>query len=264
MICFSRLYSAALNLLLMGMLSAPQAIVLASPNQQESKEKAVPVTSNIIGAGLGVRTSIFKNGDSTIIPNLLFDRGRLFIRGSLFGFRYYRSDDWSLDVGFNIESFGNQHDDSSTINALEGVDDVDKWVNSNLGAEYKLDSHRIRFDLSHDVSGEHGGSKLAFEYAHDFNFGRMKLVPFGGVEWWSNEITEHLFGVSVDSGDVPQHKPGSMLHGIVGFQVLYWVTPHHAVHLRVKQTLCDSAVNDSPLVATDQYTHSSLTYVYRF
>jgi outer membrane scaffolding protein for murein synthesis (MipA/OmpV family) len=259
----SRFQSAALKLLFISLLGV-QCAVSALANQQITEKKPTHRVNSLIGMGLGFRTSIYKSGRSSYIPNLFLDKDRFFIRGSLFGYRYYTSDDWTLDLGIKIDSFGDQHDDSPQINAIEGVNDVDKWVNATLGAEYKLNSHLVRFDISHDISGEHGGSQVALEYAYNFDFGRLKLSPFGGMQWWSEEITDHLFGGTVDSTDASQHRPGSMLHGILGFQILYWITQHHAVHLRMKHTLCDSAVNDSPLVATDQYTHSTLTYVYRF
>jgi outer membrane scaffolding protein for murein synthesis (MipA/OmpV family) len=261
----TRLYSAVPILLTIGILGAAQIVVAASANQQiVDMNKLTQSTPTLVGVGVGFRTSIYKSSNGTFMPNLLLDKGRLFIRGPQFGYRYYASNDWSLDAGIKIETFGDQYDDSPETKAIDGVEGVGKWINANLGAEFKQNAHHVRFDLSHDVSGDHGGSQLALEYLYNFDFPRLKLSPFGGLEWWSREVTDYLFGVSKNSIDASQHEPDSMLHGILGVQMLYWIRPRHALHLRVKHTLLDNTVNDSPLVTTDHLTHSTVTYVYRF
>jgi outer membrane scaffolding protein for murein synthesis (MipA/OmpV family) len=219
---------------------------------------------HIIGIGVGLRTSIYKDGEDKVHPNLLYDNGLLFMRGTHVGYRYYTNRNWSLDAGIKAENFGYKHDDSETLKAVDGVGDIKLWTNAKLGAEYAWNSNRIRFELSHDLSGEHDGTMLDLEYSHSFKFGPLRLTQIAGIEWWSAEVTDYLIGLAESSPGTTFHKPDSMLHGYIGAQVLIGIAPHHAIQMRVKQKVLDHAVKESPLVDDDRTIQTSLIYVYRF
>jgi outer membrane protein len=246
-------------------LTATTMVAGADSNQQEDKTtQSKSQIPDLFGIGVGYRTSVYKDGDGRVVPNFLYNSDRFFIRGTHFAYRYYRSDDWSLDAGFKVESFGEDHDDSGTVSDISGSENISKVINGKLGAVYSFNAHRFRFDISHDLSNEHDGVQSEMIYAHYFNFGKVKLLPFIGLEWWGDDVTDYYFGVSENSSRASLYKPDSMLHTIVGVQTMVWLAPRHAIHLRIKHTLCDDDVNDSPLVDKDQYTFTALSYVYRF
>jgi outer membrane protein len=231
--------------------------------QEEVAIQSKTQTPDLIGIGIGYRTSVYQDGDDRILPNYLYNSDRIYIHGTHFAYRYFTTDTWSLDAGFKVESFGEDHDGSDTINDIPGIEKISKLINGKFSAEYSFDAHRFRLEVSHDLSNEHNGAQLEVLYTHSFSFERIKLSPFVGFEWWSEDVTDYYFGVSRDSDRASLYQSDSMMHNIVGFQALMWLAPNHAVHFRLKHTLCDDAVNESQLTDRDQHTFTTLSYVYR-
>ena len=230
---------------------------------------------NVLGMsgqwGLGVgaigRGSPYVDSDSNVsrvIPAITYFGERLQWAGPTL--RYGLAGSGKLRLALTASyRIGVYEEDDSPL--LEGLGDRDDTLLAGLGLIYEgPGGTKLGLSYEHDVLDRIGGGTAKLRLSKAFQTGNVRLVPAFGVNWLSEDLGNHDFGVprSAAQPGRPAYSVGnsvSLEAGIGGFVEL---TENWRVTLNIAVEFLDDEVTDSPIVDDDRVVKGFATLTYTF
>lgn len=222
-----------------------------------------------IGTGLGVigQSSPYKGSDQSsyqVIPVITYTGARFQIFGPFLRFGLAGRDDVRLAATAEYRLGAYEEGDSPF---LEGLGDRKDTFMAGLALEYELGAG---FDLSaryaHDVLDRIGGGKAMLELDKSFQWGILQLTPNVGVNWLSEDLADHDFGVPAagQRPDRPAYCPGDVFGQQLGIRLFSELLPDWWMIVSTSVERLNSDVTDSPIVDADYLYKGFLAINYVF
>ena len=209
-----------------------------------------------LSAGLGMiaRSSPYRGSDSVVasaFPALAYNGERV---------QWY-----GPDIQVSLAGTGNvrlaalgsyrigvyEEDDSSF---LEGLGDRDDTFMLGLGLQAELPGGvELKAAYAHDAADEIGGGEASLAMEKSFQFGLLRLSPEVGVNWISEDLSGHDFGVPASQAhdERPAYTPGSTTSVEFGTGLFVEVSRDWLIFANIAVELLSDDIQDSPIVDED-------------
>ena len=202
-----------------------------------------------LGAGFVYRSPVYRgqDADGLPIPMVFFQKDKLYFRGSVLGYQFYKDSSWSLDLLAKWAFRGYDADDSRHLN---GMDDRDSSLEGGIKASYNDGWGISSISFVTDLLGEHDGQEITFRYAKRFIREPWVLTPTVGITWQSNNLTDYYYGVERDevTGSRPYYSAGEAWNPFVALTTQYYFTEKWSSLVMVQYEWLDNEISDSPIV----------------
>ena len=251
MLNFSVISCVAASVLLAGVATAQPAPI------------SYKLTGDVGAAVYGTQSIIRgKNNQTTVLPYLFADYGRLFARVDTFGMK-------TLPIGNGyLELVGRVSQDGwrANIAPLGGLTDRKTPLPVGIGTFQQTPYGA--FILNAFVNaGSARGNLLEATYAAEVKWGSLSLFPQLGVERRSAQYTNYLYGVtpaeSLASG-YAAYNAGASTTPVLGLAADYSLTENWIINMQLRRRWLDSAVTNSPLVVRKTQDMGYVGLSYRF
>jgi len=208
-----------------------------------------------LGAGVKISTSEYKGEDTKVSPFPLLDyEGEyLFIHGLSAGAFLYKdpTNELSINASYLPQSFDASESDDRQMRRL---DDRDSTM--TVGAAYSLraDWGVTKLELSADVLDTNNGFVADASYAYPFRLSFLKVKPFAGVEWSSENYNDYYYGVSsgeANRSGMREYSAGNGFSPYAGLGLKYGLTQDIDMSLNAKVKRLSEEITDSPMVDKD-------------
>ncbi|OIQ49336.1 MltA-interacting protein precursor [Pseudodesulfovibrio hydrargyri] len=208
-----------------------------------------------LGAGVKISTSEYKGEDAKVspVPLLNYEGEYLFVHGLTAGAFLYKdpTNELSVNVSYLSQSFDASENDDRRMRLL---DDRDSTM--MVGAAYSLrgDWGQTKLALSADVLDNNNGFVADASYAYPFSLSFLRIKPFAGVEWTSENYNDYYYGV--DSGEssksgMREYSAGSGFSPYVGLGLKCGLTRDIDISLSTRIKKLSEEITDSPMVDKD-------------
>jgi len=150
-----------------------------------------------IGAGVHYRDEPYKKYDSdeetSLIPIILYEGERFFVRADTLGWDLADSDVWELAIIGQYLEYGY---DSSDSDFLNGMSDRDPSIGVGGHVIWKPEKLGLKFSAVTDVADESEGSQVVGEifYRHETGTG-LALKPYASIVWQDEDFNDYYYGV---------------------------------------------------------------------
>ncbi|NQX89662.1 MAG: MipA/OmpV family protein [Halioglobus sp.] len=222
-----------------------------------------------IGIGPGVigRSSPYRGYDGNVtqvIPAIAYNGDNLQILGPNVQYGLLGSGDLRL-AAIGSYRIGVYDEDDSDY--LTGLGDRDSTLMLGLAVLAEL-GHGFELELSyqHDILDEIGGGEARMAVDKSFQAGRLRLTPSLGVNWFSEDLADHDFGVPIDKAlpNRPAYHVDSTYTFDIGVGAFYEVSTDWLVVLNMAVEYLDDEITDSPIVKKDYVIKGFLSINYVF
>lgn len=220
-----------------------------------------------LGVGAIGRGSPYVDSDSNVlrfIPAITYFGERLQWAGPRL--RYGLAGSGKLRLALTASyRIGVYEEDDSPL--LEGLGDRDDTLLAGFGLIYEgPGGTELGLRYEHDVLDRIGGGTATLRLSRGFQTGNVRLVPVFGVNWLSEDLGNHDFGVPQSAAKTgrPAYSVGnsvSLETGIGGFVEL---TENWRVAFSLAVEFLDDDVTDSPIVDDDRVTKGFAAVTYTF
>ena len=221
------------------------------------------------GVGVGVigRSSPYKDSGtnvSQVIPAVTYFGERLQWVGPGLRYGLVGSDDLRLALTASYRIGVYEEGDSPV---LEGLGDRDDTLLAGLGLVYEA-AGGVELDLryEHDVLDRIGGGAATLSVSKGFQLGIARLSPRIGVNWLSEDLGNHDYGVPESAA-----RPGRPAYSVddsvsleVGFGGLVELSESWRVAINFAVEYLDDEVTDSPIVDDDRVIKGFAALTYTF
>ena len=215
-----------------------------------------PSSTLNLGAGFVYRSPVYRgqDADGLPIPMVFFQKDKLYFRGSVLGYQFYKDSAWTLDLQAKWAFRGYDDDDSRHLN---GMDDRDSSVEGGIGVSHNDGWGIASVSFATDLLGKHDGQEVTFSYAKRFIREPWVLTPAVGVTWQSNNLTDYYYGVERDevTGSRPYYSAGDAWNPFVSLTTQYYFTHKWSSLLTVRYECLDNEISNSPIVNKQYQVH---------
>ncbi|MEH6617407.1 MAG: MipA/OmpV family protein [Porticoccus sp.] len=241
------------------MLSAGMAVAMTQTAVAEQNYK------NSVGLGVAKSSGVYLDydNDATAVPIISYQRGNFYIKGTEIGYKIWDNGTTLAVIGnFNLYEF-----DSDESDQLRQLDDRDGSFEG--GARLTLGD--LNLVVVTDLSDEHDGQRLDLNYGFPFN-GRNKswnVIPAVGVEWQSDDYTDHYYGVSAaesarTGGMIATYEADSAVNPYLKVDGHYRLSNRWNLVGSAKYVSLDDEISDSTMVEDDSFGVIMVGFSYRF
>lgn len=220
-----------------------------------------------IGAGVIARSSPYVGSSTTVlqpIPAIAYNGERLQWLGPNAQYGFLGGGRWRLAASASYRIGVYEESDSP---ALLGLGDRDSTMMAGLGFRYEIPGGiNMLLRYEHDVLGKIGGGDATARLSKGFQAGWLRIAPQLQVNWLSEDLTNHDFGVPLSAAtpDRPAYDTGSSLSYEAGFGSFIELTEDWRIVLGVSAEFFPDEITASPIVA-DQHVikgFAAITYVF--
>lgn len=217
------------------------------------------------GAGVSFEQSPYAGGKDSVevLPRLLVQVGRFYLRGPTLGVYLYGGDDLSVSAGISLDLADTHRGGSPQLADMAELDDV---LLGEIEMSYEADWGELALSLAADIGATHDGYIAELSYGYPFEIGRWQVEPEIGVEWHSAEVNRQNYGVG--AADVrparPLYEPDAGMSYELGATVTYPFAERHALSLEASAEWLSAEVSDSPIVERDNIVNVGISYLFRF
>jgi outer membrane protein len=157
--------------------------------------------------------------------------------------------------------------DSADSGRLRQLDDRDTSFEGGVRLTYG----NFNMMAVTDLSDEHDGQRVDLNYGFPFRGPNRSwsLVPGLGVEWQSDDYTDHYYGVSAaesarTGGTIAAYKADSAVNPYVKVDGHYRLSEHWNLVGSVKYVSLDDEISDSTMVEEDSFGVVMVGFSYQF
>jgi len=213
------------------------------------------------------RSSPYKDSNATVskvIPAVTYFGERLQWVGPSLRYGLVGSDDLRLALTASYRIGVYEEGDSPV---LAGLGDRDDTLLAGLGLVYEA-AGGVELDLryEHDVLDRIGGGAATMSVSKGFQIGIARLSPRIGVNWLSEDLGNHDYGVPASAA-----RPGRPAYSVddsvsfeVGFGSLVELSESWRVAINFAVEYLDDEVTDSPIVDDDRVIKGFAALTYTF
>jgi outer membrane protein len=221
-----------------------------------------------LGAGVRISTSEYKGEDAKVspIPLLDYEGEYLFVHGLTAGAFLYKDpvNELSVNVSYLSQSFDASENDDSRMRLLD-----DRDSSMTVGAAYSLrgDWGQTKLEFSADVLDTNNGFIADASYAYPFRLSFLKLKPFAGIEWTSENYNDYYYGVSSGESNrsgLREYAANGGFSPYMGLSVKYGLTEDIDMRLSGKIKKLSGEITDSPMVDKDVTSSFAFGLSYSF
>ena len=220
-----------------------------------------------VGAGVITRSSPYVGSDTTVlqaIPAITYNGERLQWLGPNVRYGFLGSGPWRLAASASYRIGADEESDSP---ALSGMGDRESTLLAGLALRLELPGGvRMLLDYEYDVLDKIGGGAAKARFSKAFQAGWLRIGPQVQVNWLSEELANHDFGVpqSAATPTRPAYDVGSSVSYEVGFTSFIELSEDWRVILNLSAEFLPDEVVASPIVAEDRVIKgfAAITYVF--
>ena len=220
-----------------------------------------------VGAGVIGQSSPYVGSDTTVlqpIPAITYNGERLQWVGPNIQYGIVGAGKARLALSASYRIGAYEEDDSPI---LAGLGDRESTLMAGLGFRYEIPGGvNLLVRYEHDVLDNIGGGTATARLSKGFQAGIFRFVPQVSVNWLSDDLTNHEFGVPefAATPERPEYTPGSSTNVAAGFGSFIELSEDWRIVLNVTAEYFDSAISDSPIVDDDHIIRgfAAITYVF--
>ncbi len=220
-----------------------------------------------IGAGVIGRSSPYVGSDTTVlkpIPAITYNGERLQWLGPNLQYGIAGAGWWRLAASASYRIGVYEESDSL---ALTGMGDRESTMMAGLGLRFEIPGGvNLSLRYEHDVLDKIGGGSATARLSKGFQAGWFRVAPQLQVNWLSQELSNHDFGVSSEAATLmrPEYTTGSSLSYELGFGSFIELNENWIIILNVSAEFLPSEIVNSPIVDNDQVIKgfAAITYVF--
>lgn len=221
------------------------------------------------GLGLGIITRSSPYVDSTrdvaqAIPAVTYVGERLQWLGPSLRFGLAGSERLRLALAAEYRVGVYEEADSP---ALAGLGDRENTLLAGFGLQYEIGAgFELEALYQHDALDRIGGGVASARVSRGVPWGTATFVPQLAVNWLSNEMSNHDFGVPAAAAAPgrPAYEPGSTTSLEAGLGVFVELSEDWRIIVNVAAERLDEAVTRSPIVADDLVVKGLAVVTYVF
>ena len=220
-----------------------------------------------VGAGVVGQSSPYVGSDETVlqpIPAITYNGERLQWVGPNLQYGIVGSGKARLALSASYRIGAYEEADSPV---LAGLGDREDTLLAGVGFRYELPGGvNLLARYEHDVLDRIGGGQGRVRLSKGLQAGIFRLVPQVSLNWLSEDLANHDFGVPASAATVtrPAYSTGDAMSIELGFGSFIEITENWraVVNLSVEQFGDD--IGDSPIVDTDRVVRgfAAITYVF--
>jgi outer membrane protein len=170
----------------------------------------------------------------------------------------------SVNVSYLSQSFDASENDDSRMRLLD-----DRDSSMTVGAAYSLrgDWGQTKLEFSADVLDTNNGFIADASYAYPFRLSFLKLKPFAGIEWTSENYNDYYYGVSSGESNrsgLREYAANGGFSPYMGLSVKYGLTEDIDMRLSGKIKKLSGEITDSPMVDKDVTSSFAFGLSYSF
>lgn len=222
-----------------------------------------------IGVGVGViaRSSPYREYHGNVtqgIPAITFIGNRVQIFGPRIQVGLARWEKFSVAAGVQYR-IGVYEDKESPY--LDGMGDRKNTLMAGVNMQYKLPlGFNVHLGYAHDVLDRIGGGAARLSVGKSFQLGIFRFSPQAGLRWFSSTISNHDFGVPVESATEfrPAYRLDDTFNVEFGLGTYVEITRKFAVILSFSVELLDDDIKNSPIVDEDYVVNGFMAVNYVF
>ena len=205
--------------------------------------------------------------ESGFVPTLRFNGEKLFVRNSSIGYSIHQWNHFSVGAIAGLHgSFLSDEDNFDDNQSLIGLEERDATIDGGIYLNHTTDMGRLNLTVLTDLGSKHDGQSAGLSYTFDLTAGKWSINPSVGVQWLSNNIVDHHYGVSASEETITRsaYSGGSALNWQAGIRGRYEINDHWDINLATGNTRLDSEVSNSSIVDEDTVYHGSVSVRYNF
>jgi outer membrane protein len=233
-----------------------------------AEEEALPKMPNILGAGVLVSPSPYKDVDTYVygVPIVYAEKDNFFIRINQAGYSFYKKEPFEAYAFLQPRLMGYRSDRSDFF---AGMNRRNWSVDAGLGAQMEvpyLKGSMVEVNLMQDVLANSKGQEVDVFYWYMFDLRPLFLIPKAGLMWESNKVIDYYYGVNdaEAAANRPAYSPGSCINYRLGLDSMLFVSQQWALVGRVYVDFFGSEIKDSPLIDKDYSPTFLAGVVYKF
>ncbi|HIG39740.1 MAG: MipA/OmpV family protein [bacterium] len=205
--------------------------------------------------------------ESRFVPTLRFNGEKLFVRNSSIGYSIHQWNHFSIGVIAGLHgTFLSNEDNFDDNQSLIGLEERDSTIDGGIYFNHTTDMGRLNLTVLTDLGSEHDGQSAGLSYTFDLKAGKWSINPSVAVQWLSNNIVDHHFGVRSSEETITRsaYSGGSALNWQAGIRGRYEISDHWDINLATGITRMDSEISNSSIVEEDTVYHGSVSVRYNF
>lgn len=220
-----------------------------------------------VGPGMISRSSPYRDYDggvAQVIPAISFAGDRLQILGPNIQFGLLGTGKLRVAAAGSYRIGVYDENDSDY---LEGMGDRDSTFMAGLAVQAELpEGFDLALSYKHDVLDNIGGGEARIAIDKLFQVGAFRLSPELGINWISNDLANHDFGVPDDRAlpGRPAYDLDSSYSFDIGLGVLYEITTEWLIVMNVATEFFGDEITDSPIVSEDYVIKGFFAVSYLF
>ncbi len=207
--------------------------------------------------------------DSYFSPSIKYNGEKFFVNGAnaSLGYSIAKWGNLSAGViaGMNL-SFLAKEEDFRDNALLNGLNERDNTVDGGFYVNHTTDLGRFNVTVLTDLAGKHDGQSVGASYTMDFTAGDWSINPTVGVQWLSNNIVNHNFGVDATEATAfrSAYDAGPAVNWNAGIRGRYDITENWDLNLAAGVTRLDSSITNSSIIDDDYVSYGSISVGYSF
>ncbi len=218
------------------------------------------VTSQLPLVGFNGQT-LEESGDTVNSLHIGLE-GRFEYKGLFFEFIENSFSDVTL--GFDAYSTENSHHEliatslfseivRKDITGFESIEDRKGDVNAGIRSSYYLGNSIVQFELVSDIVDSHNGVVGALQFGHQAQYRNWNLYGLVGVRYFSDNVTDHLFGVSAEEATdtIAEYEAGEGFMPTIHLGATIPINEKWVFRTTAEYTKFPNAVANSPLAQDD-------------
>lgn len=217
-----------------------------------------------IAATLRTQSSPYEDEDlhSDFIPLLTYSGETLFLAGTKAGIHAYKSENWRANLYAGYRFAGYNDDEKDYLKGMGREDSVDGGF--DLTRVTALGD--FTFDAASDISSNHNGQVLSFNWSRYYDHGPWKVLPWVGVSWYSQDYNQYYFGVRTEEvlPDRPRYRVDESTSFRIGSDIRYAIDSRQFLTFNIEYERLGDTIYDSPIVDEQDILKLGLNYRVQF
>lgn len=223
----------------------------------------------ILSANVGSFNNIYAGEDSAeyLLPALEYNGDRFFVKDGAFSFSIGQQKKFTYGLTAALSStFLAEESDYAGNSQLAGLTERDGTIEGGFYLNHTTDMGRFKLSLLSDLGGEHNGQRATASYTYDLKAGDWNINPSLGVQWMSEDIVNHQFGVSSAeaTGTRAAYEGNSAFNFFAGVRARIDLSEHWDFSASTGFTALDNSITDSSIVDDDYRYYGNLSLGYKF
>ena len=220
-----------------------------------------------IGIGMISRTSPYRDYDGNVsqfIPSISYQSENLQVYGPRISYNLYSSGNFRLAATGRFRIGVYEEDDSDY---LTGMGDRESSVMAGFALRTELPAGvNLSLSYQHDVLDEIGGGEATLGIRKSFQAGIFRFSPQIKLNWLSDEISNHDFGIPVSKAlpGRPAYQLDDVLTIETGLSTTFELSESWLLTGNLSVEFFGDEIRDSPIVEKDYVIKGFISLNYLF